>query len=482
MLCGQTFSGRALMFFHQRFVPGLAIASYVVGDEKTRHAAVIDPTRDVEPYIELAEREGLHITHVLETHVHADYVSGSVELKARLGGKPVICSSGMGGAAWTPKYADRAIEDGDEIQLGKIRLRAIHTPGHTPEHIMWAVFDETRSTDSPWLVLSGDFLFVGDVGRPDLLGEVERQKLAHQLYTSVFNKLPALPDFAEIYPGPGAGSLCGKAIGSRRASTVGFERRFNPSLQQLPEEQWTAKLLNQMPIAPPYFKRMKQINVQGPPIIGRTLPGDRRLSAQEFHERLREHCLVLDTRPRESFATSHIPGAINIPLAPTLSTWAGWVLPPDVPILLVLANPDDRKEVVTQLMRIGLDNVEGFLEGGMEAWENSGYAIDKIERLSVAELAERLQLPIFDRPAIIDVRTPSEFITGHIDGAYNIHCGQLQWRLPEVPHDVPIVVICGTGYRASLAASILKREGYRDVSNVLGGMTAWKNAQQVVPA
>jgi hydroxyacylglutathione hydrolase len=163
---------------------------------------------------------------------------------------------------------------------------------------MWAVFDETRSTDSPWLVLSGDFLFVGDVGRPDLLGEVERQTLAHQLYTSVFNKLPALPDFAEIYPGHGAGSLCGKAIGSRRASTVGFERRFNPSLQQLPEEQWTAKLLNQMPIAPPYFKRMKQINVQGPPIIGRTLPGDRRLSAQEFHERLREHCLVLVTRTR----------------------------------------------------------------------------------------------------------------------------------------------------------------------------------------
>ncbi len=470
------------MYFHQRFVPGLAIASYIVGDEKSKQAAVIDPTRDVEPYVELTQKEGLNITHVLETHVHADYVSGAVELKARLGGKPTICSSAMGGAEWTPAYADRTITDRDEIQLGKIRLRAMHTPGHTPEHIMWAVFEESRSKDVPWLVLTGDFLFVGDVGRPDLLGEQERQKLAHQLYQSVFQTVPSLPEFTEIYPSHGAGSLCGKAIGSRRASTIGFERRFNPSLQPLPEEQWTSKLLFQMPIAPPYFKRMKQINVKGPPIIGRTLPGDRRITAAEVHERLGEHPFVLDARPRESFATSHIPGAINIPLAPTLATWAGWVVSPDVPILLVLGSPDELKEVVTQLIRIGLDNVQGYLEGGMETWENSGYKIASIARLSVAELADQLERPIFDRPVIIDVRTPSEFIAGHIDGAYNIHCGQLKERLAEVPHNFPIVVICGTGYRASLAASILKREGYKDVSNVLGGMTAWKNAQQVVPA
>ena len=205
------------MFFHQRFIPGLAIASYMVGDERSQQVAVIDPTRDVQEYLDIAEREGLRISHVLETHVHADFVSGSAELKARLGDEVEIVVSGHGGPEWTPPYADRVVHDGDAVELGKLRLVALHPPWHTPEHLAWALYDQSRSKDVPWMLFTGDFVFVGDVGLPDLLGPEAQQALAHQLYQSVFEKLPGLPDFTEIFPAHGAGSLCGKAIGSRRS-------------------------------------------------------------------------------------------------------------------------------------------------------------------------------------------------------------------------------------------------------------------------
>ena len=256
------------MFFHQRFVPGLAIYSYLVGDEKTKEAAVIDPTRDVDAFLEIAKREGLHIKHVLETHVHADFVSGSREMKDRLGDDVTIHASGMGGEDWTPSYADHVVQDGDEVVMGSVRLKAVHTPGHTLEHVSWALFDDSRSKDTPWLIFTGDFVFVGDVGRPDLLGEEARKELAHQLYRSVFGKLPPLPDFTEIFPGHGAGSLCGKAIGSRASSTLGYERRFNAALVEKPEEEWIADLMDQMPLSPPYFTRMKRINKEGPTVTG----------------------------------------------------------------------------------------------------------------------------------------------------------------------------------------------------------------------
>ena len=239
------------MFFHQRFVPGLAIYSYIVGDERTQEAAVIDPTRDVDAFLDIAKREGLHIKHVLETHVHADFVSGSREMKDRLGDDVTIHASGLGGEDWTPPYADHVVRDGDEVVMGSVRLKAVHTPGHTLEHVSWELFDDSRSKDTPWLIFTGDFVFVGDVGRPDLLGEEAREELAHQLYQSVFDKLPPLPDFTEIFPGHGAGSLCGKAIGSRASSTLGYERRFNATLIQKPEEEWITDLMDQMPLSPP---------------------------------------------------------------------------------------------------------------------------------------------------------------------------------------------------------------------------------------
>jgi len=459
------------MFFHQRFVPGLAIYSYIVGDEKTKEAAVIDPTRDVDDFIEIAKREGLHIRHVLETHVHADFVSGSRELKARLGGDVTIHSSGMGGEEWTPPYADHVVQDGDEVVMGGVRLKAIHTPGHTLEHVSWALFDDTRSVDTPWLVFTGDFAFVGDVGRPDLLGEEARKELAHQLYQSVFERLPRLPDFTEIFPGHGAGSLCGKAIGSRSSSTLGYERRFNAALVEKPEAEWIGDLMDQMPLSPPYFARMKRVNKEGPSIIGLELPGQRRWSAKEINERACENCLVVDVRSKESFAAVHIPGAINIPFGPTLPTWAGWVLPYDQPTLIVVDRPEQMPEVTTHLLRVGFDDIQGYLEGGMDAWQVSGFPVATLSTISVHTLNQRA-----GTLTVLDVRTEKEWNAGHIEGAIHIHGGKLQENFGLVPRDKPVAVICGSAYRGSIGASFLKREGYEDVSNVLGGMSAWKAA------
>lgn len=463
------------MFFQQRFVPGLAIASYLVGDENSKQVAVIDPTRDVDEYIEIAKREGLRITDILETHVHADFVSGAVELKARLNGEPKIHASGLGGAQWTPPYADHVVSDGDEVKLGSVRLKAIHTPGHTPEHLTWALYDDTRSKDEPWLMFTGDFLFVGDVGRPDLLGEEERKGLAAQLYQSVFQTMKPLPDFTEIYPGHGAGSLCGKAIGSRRSSTMGFERRFNGALQSAAEVPWTEALLKGMPLAPPYFRRMKQVNAQGPAVLGPELPGRKRFSSKELHDRLCDNCLVVDVRSKEAFASAHIPGSVNIPLGPNLPTWAGWVLPYDRSLVIVAANTAEVPEVVTHLIRVGLDDIQGYLDDGIDAWENHGYEISRLESISVHDLDRRMKDPAA-KPFVLDVRTEQEWEAGHVEGATHIHGGLLKDGFGEVPRDRAVSVICGSGYRGSIAASFLKREGYEGVSNVLGGMTAWKSA------
>ncbi len=458
------------MFFHQRFVPGLSIYSYLVGDEGTKECAVIDPTRDVDDFIDIAKREGLRITHIFETHVHADFVSGSAELKARLDNEPVIHASGEGGEEWTPPYADVAVRDRDVFTLGKIRLQAVHTPGHTPEHLIWALYDDSRSDEIPWLIFTGDFLFVGDVGRPDLLGEKARQQLAHQLYGSVFDTLPIFPDFTEIFPGHGAGSLCGKAIGSRSASTVGYERCFNPSLESATESAWVERLLDGMPVAPPYFRRMKKVNAEGPALIGLAQPGRTRFSAREVYQQRCDQCLIVDVRSKEAFAAGHIPESINIPLGNVLPTWAGWVLPYDHPTLIVLDDPADMPMVVTHLIRVGFDDVQGYLEDGIGAWANAGYPLAHLQCLSVQELEKCLQQEV--KPYLLDVRTEREWKAGHLPGAHHIHGGLLQEQVGEIPLDVPVVVICGSGYRASIAASFLKRAGYADVANVLGGMSA----------
>jgi hydroxyacylglutathione hydrolase len=462
------------MFFHQRFVPGLSILSYIVGDEKTGEAAVVDPTRDVEQYLEIARQQKLTIRYILETHVHADFVSGAVELKHRLHDQPTIVCSGLGGEAWTPPYADRVVNDGDSVRLGQLRLQAMHTPGHTPEHICWALYDEKRDKDEPWLIFTGDFLFVGDVGRPDLLGEAQRAELAEALHQSVFERIAHLPDHTEIYPGHGPGSLCGKAIGSRLSSTLGYERRNNAALQPAPQSQWTRTLLENMPLAPSYFKRMKQVNATGPAALGHELPGLERITADQLHARDCSACLVLDIRTKEAFAGAHVPGSINIPLGGSFATWAGWVLPADQPLTLVADDPDDVPEAVRHLIRVGLDHIDGYLAGGIGAWEMAGYELAQLEPTSVQTLKDQLKGPT--PPLVLDVRTDVEWQAGHIDGAMHIHGGELKDRLDELPKDRPIAVVCGSGYRGSIAASLLRREGHAPVMNVLGGMTAWQSA------
>jgi len=465
------------MFIHQRFIPGLAIASYLVGDEKSHRAAVIDPVRDIDEYIDIAHREGLNITDILETHVHADFVSGALELKTRLNGKPAIHCSAMGGPEWTPPYADHRVQDGDELRLGTLRLKAMHTPGHTPEHVTWLLYDDTRSKSEPWLAFTGDLLFVGDVGRPDLLGEKAQQKLAHQLYDTLFHRLAGLPDYTEIMPGHGAGSLCGKAIGSRRASTVGYERRFNASMQPLPEAKWINHLLDGMPAAPPYFARMKKVNAAGPAIIGTQLPGLNRITAANLRAKLDDNAIVLDVRSEEAFAAGHIPGSIHIGMGDSLPNWAGWVVPYDQPIYLVAASAADVPMVVRQLLRIGHDDVRGYLEGGISAWQDGGYELDTLQVLTVQQLQGKMQRGDGHAPMIVDVRSQSEWHRSHVEQAMHVELGNIPQEADQLPADRLLAVMCGSGYRASLGASLLKRQGFANVAQIQGGISAWREAQ-----
>lgn len=462
------------MLLHRRFVPGLAIYSYLVGDEKSGEAAVIDASRDVSEFLTIAGQYGLKIRHILETHVHADFVSGALELKSRLNGEAKIYSSALGGEEWTPQYVDVAVADGDEIRFGDIQLRAFHTPGHTSEHICWSLYDLSRSRETPCSVFTGDFLFVGAIGRPDLLGAEAQKHLAKELWKSVFERLPAVPDFTEVFPAHGAGSLCGKALSSRASSTIGYERKFNPSLAFKPEEPWVAELLSDMPIAPRYFSRMKRVNQQGPRIIGLQYPGRMPLLAKQVLSRGKEGCQILDVRSKEAFAGAHIPGAINIPFGPNVATWAGWVLSYDEPIILIVEKPGQVDEVITSLLRVGLDNISGYLDGGMDSWELAGFELSSLAATSVAQVGRNRK----DGGVglVLDVRTQSEWRSGHIEGAINIHAGNVQGQLDELERDQPILVVCGSGYRATIAASILQRAGYSHVSNVVGGMTAWTNA------
>lgn len=463
------------MLLEQRYTPGLSILSYVLGDEQSKQAVVIDPTRDVEDYIDYARRHNLRITHIVETHVHADFVCGSRELKARLGGEPAIHCSGYGGTDWSQPYADRHVKEGDEITLGKIRLNFLHVPGHTPEHIAIRMYDVSRSKDVPWLMFTGDLLFVGAVGRPDLLGPQVQKQLAHDLHASLFERLADVPDITEIYPAHGAGSLCGKAIAARRSSTLGYERLFSPSLQRKNEEQWVKDLLADMPLAPPYFARMKQFNRDGPAILGPDLPGHRALAVKDVQHRIEQGCVVLDTRSKEAFAAAHIPGSINIGRGMHFATWAGWVLPYDQDIVMVVDRAGDMHELVTEMIRIGLDRVSGYLDGGIEAWEQAGQPVQTLTTISVHDLHRSLG-DVPQRLSVLDVRTDEEWKAGHIAGAIHTHGGQLEEKYEMVPKDRPVAVVCGSGYRSSLAASLLQKREYEGVRNVVGGMTAWKAA------
>lgn len=449
---------------------GLSQYSYAVVCEGAAMAAIVDPRRDVDVYLRWAEDEGIEIVHVLETHVHADFCSGARELAERTGAA-LWESAYDAGETYEVAFEHRELADGDEIELGAVRIRALHTPGHTPEHLSFLVFDGNRAEDVPEMMLSGDFLFVGSLGRPDLLGEGAKRELAARLFGSVREVLADLPDGLEVHPGHGAGSMCGSGMSGRPMSTLGFERRANPYLDpELTEAAFIEKILGATPPFPPYYLRMKRVNAAGPAILN-GLPGLDPMPVEEFARGVQAGHAVVDLRDFLAFGAGHVPGAFGIGVGGSLSAWAAWVVPYDTPILLVAPDPRAVELASRALVRVGLDDVAGWLQGGIETWIESGREIATLPQMDATDLHERL-----DRgagPAVLDVRSDDEWANGHIEGALHIHGGQVQDRIDEIPRNRGVVVLCGSGYRSTVAASVLQRAGFEDVRNVPGGMGAW---------
>jgi hydroxyacylglutathione hydrolase len=442
---------------------GLAHFSYLIGSKN--ESAVIDPRRDCQEYLNIAKREELEIRYIFETHRNEDYVIGSLEL-ANITGAKIYHGSRPD---W--KYGEN-INDGQKFQIGDLRLTALHTPGHTDEstsYVLSGPSSEPSSEDTPLMVFTGDILFIGDVGRTDLYGPEETTRLAGELYESIFNKILPLGDEVILYPAHGAGSVCGGAISERKQSTIGLERRLNPLLQKSKNDFIKFKI-EEHHERPPYFDKMEQYNLNGPPLI-KQLPNPKPLTPKEFKTKIDTGALIIDTRMPPAFSSAHIKGSYNIWLQ-GVPTFSGWVLPYDKPILLLLEEPEHLEKVVQFLIRLGFDKIEGYLKGSIEAWYSEALPIEQINLLTVQELKNKLDKDL----KVLDVREETEWIKGHIHGAIHIYVGQLQKRINEVPKDQPVAVFCSVGNRASLGASVLKRENYRYVYTVLGSMNAWNTA------
>lgn len=449
---------------------GLSHYSYAVGCEGAGEIAIVDPRRDVDVYLDFAHARNARIVAILETHIHADFASGSLALAGATGAE-VWASAYDEGELYETAFPHRPTREGDALTLGKTRIAALHTPGHTPEHLSYLVYDLARAPEVPQLMLSGDFLFVGSLGRPDLIGEDVKVALAGKLHDSVTVKLAGLPDGLEIHPAHGAGSMCGSGMSARPMSTLGFERLANPYLRKgLTREAFIAEILGHVPPFPPYYKKMKVLNSRGAAPIDATRELDA-LTAREVRALVDEGHVVVDLRDQLGFGAGHIPGAFGIGGAGSLSTWAAWVVPYETPILLVAGRHDPLEDAVRALARVGLDDVRGYLDGGMEKWIAAGYPTAHIRMLTPAEFSDEK-----DGMHVIDVRTADEYAAGHVPGARHMMGGFLADRLRELPRDRPIALVCGTGYRSTVASSVLERAGFDEVVNVTGGMAAWRQA------
>jgi hydroxyacylglutathione hydrolase len=457
------------MIFKQFYEPSLGHASYLIGSDSTGEALVLDVRRDVGTYYDYAREHGMQIRYAADTHQHNDYLTGICELESR--GELELLSSARAELG----YRSRGLDDGDVLQMGEVTFEVMHTPGHTPEHISLLVRDRSRGED-PVLLLSGGALLVDDVARPDLLGSREQtEQGAKSLAATLKDRILPLPDHVMVFPTHVAGSLCGGNIGSMLFTTIGYERRLNRILQCVSDQQtFTRECLNldALPIVPPYWPRMRKANVAGPEPLG-VLTEPPALGVEAFVARAEQGAIVVDCRSPEAFAGGHVPGAQNIGYGDPFPTWAGSVLPPDQPLLLVVDTPDQVWPVVWHLLRIGFDVPVGFLAGGMMAWRTSGRELEFLPAWSVRDLDRERRGK--GRPFILDVRQPSEWQGGHVPGAQHIPGGELPRRLDEVPKR-PVAVYCGSGYRSSVAASLLRRRGHRDVVNVMGGFAAWKQA------
>jgi hydroxyacylglutathione hydrolase len=447
------------MIFQQILNEETGCLSYLIGCSQAGRAAVIDPGRDrVDDYLALARRKGLTVTDILETHVHADHVSGNQALAGKSGATIRIHP------AADVAYPSSPLEDGSNLVIGSVRLTALHTPGHTPDSVSLLITDLSRG-DEPWFVLTGDTLFIGDVGRPDFGGEMA----AAHLYRSLTERLLRLPDSVEIYPAHGSGSSCGRAMSSKTASTIGFERRFNAALQAPDAETFVRNLMAGLPPKPANFDRIIAKNRSRLlASTGDPLP----LSAVQVHDILAKRGAVLDVRTAEEFGEGHIPGAINVPIdSPQFAARAGLFLPADAPIVLVAASPTDIGRAAQGLGRVGLDELAGYLQWGMTDWRTQRFPVAAVPQISAHDLATMRE----ERPdlVVIDVRDQFEWDEGHIDGALHIPMAEAVRRIAEVPADRPKAVVCAGGLRSSAVISALSREGMGEWFNVVGGMTAW---------
>ncbi len=459
------------MIFKQFYLNCLAHASYLIGDETTGTAAVVDPQRDIDRYLEFAEEHGLQIKHVILTHLHADFVAGHLELRDRVGATIYL------GAKAQAEYRFTPLGDGSVIEFGRVRLKALETPGHTPESISLLVYDLDKSAREPHAVLTGDTLFVGDVGRPDLRAALgwSATDLGGLLFDSLQSKLLPLPDASLVYPAHGAGSLCGKAISKETVSTIGEQRRLNYALQPMSKQAFVELVTADQPEAPPYFVYDAVLNSKERPTLDKTL--ERELKPLELDRVLAlqaDGAQILDTREPEEFAAAHLAGSINIGLSGQYATWAGTVLDHEHPIVIIAA-PGRENESAIRLGRIGFDHVAGYLQNGLQSLESRSDLIVFTERLSAQFAAEILSAS--DPPALIDVRTPREREQKHIEGSLSIPLNNLLERAHELPRNRALLLHCAGGYRSSIAASLLKKEGFKQVSEIAGGMAAWEAAK-----
>jgi hydroxyacylglutathione hydrolase len=448
------------VIFQQLLNEEAGCLSYLIGCSQAGQAFIVDPARDrVDDYVALARRKGLTISGIVETHVHADHVSGNQALAAKTGARIHIHPSA------NAAFAHEPVEHGRQLRVGNVALEVIHTPGHTPDSISLLVTDLSRGTE-PWFVLTGDTMFVGDVGRPDFGGE----QAAARLYASLTERLLRLPDSVEVYPAHGAGSSCGRAMSSKTATTIGFERRFNTALQAAGVDDFVRRLMTGLPPKPPNFDRIIARNrAQALPASGSPRP----LSAAQTREAIDKGACVLDVRTSEEYGQSHIPGAIHVWIeSPQFANRAGLFVPAEAPVVLVVSSPTDIERAVHGLGRIGLDNIAGHLQWGMTEWKSQGQPVEVVPQISVHDLATMKE----ERPdlVVIDVREPFEWDEGHIEGALHVPMSEALARKDLVPAGRPKAVVCAGGLRSSTVISALSRAGLTDWYNVIGGMTAWQ--------
>jgi glyoxylase-like metal-dependent hydrolase (beta-lactamase superfamily II)/rhodanese-related sulfurtransferase len=469
------------MYFEQFYLGCLAHASYLLGSDG--EAAVVDPQRDVDQYVEAAEKQGLKIKYIFETHLHADFVSGHRELAERTGAEIVL--SRAAGATFPHVEAD----DGSVFGVGKLKIEVLATPGHTPESISLVVTDLSTQVSGqkmaanlghpphggvghPWAVLTGDTLFIGDVGRPDLSPTHTPVQLAGMLYDSLHNKLMTLPDSVTVYPAHGAGSLCGRNMRAERFSTIGTERLTNYALQIKDREQFVQQMTSNLPARPDYFLEDAAINRTGATALSE-LPPLKAISPAELKAMLDRGATALDVRPTAEFVAAHVPRSVNIALAGQFASWAGAVLGLSSHSVLIAANDEQIREARVRLARVGIEDLAGYLDGGVEGWRAAGFAVDSITQMSAQEVAAKLKDGGID---VLDVRREGEYLAGHVAGADWHALDRMKAVLPEIRRDRRVAVHCAGGYRSVIAISLLRRAGYHNVVDMAGGFDAWKKA------